>query len=185
VLSRVPDNGPHRADLLMERGRANQRLGGYFTGLDRDLPRAVRHHDAALKALGELAAMNPSNSVSQRNFADQIVMKATAQNMARDGAGALEGTRRAEVLLVRLAAADPKNVEAQHDLAFVYEQQGVALRLLRRYDEAEAALGRAMEIRERLAAADPTNREDVVGLKKVRGLLVDVARERLKSRALQ
>jgi tetratricopeptide (TPR) repeat protein len=184
VLSRVPEHGAHRADLLMERGRANQRLGGYFTGLDRDLPRAVRHHDAALNALGELAAMNPSNAVSQRNFADQIVMKATAQNMARDGAGALEGTRRAEELLGRLAAADPKNVEAQHDLAFVYEQQGAALRLLQRWDEAAEALGKAIAIRKRLIAADPRNREDVVGLRKVESLLNDVARDRVKSRVL-
>jgi eukaryotic-like serine/threonine-protein kinase len=170
VLERIPREGPHRAELLKETGRANQRLGGYFTGLDRDLPRAIRHHDAALVALGELAALDRTNAVAQRNYADQIVMKATAQNMARDGAGALEGTRRAEQILLPLAAADPKNVEAQHDLAFVYEQMGTALYRLQRWDEAEAAVERGIAIREKLVAADPENREDVGGLSKLRGI---------------
>ena len=170
VLERIPPNGAHRAELLKEIGRANQRLGGYFTGLDRDLPRAIRHHDAALAALGELAALDPANAVAQRNFADQIVMKATAQNMARDGAGALEGKRRAEQLLSRLAAADPKNVEAQRDVAFVYEQMGQALVHLKRWDEAAAAIDRAAAIRERHVAADPNNREDVSSLRKLRGI---------------
>jgi tetratricopeptide (TPR) repeat protein len=170
VLARVPAQGPHRAELLKETGRANQRLGGYFTGKDRDLPRAIRHHDAALGALGELAALDPANAVDQRNYADQIVMKATAQNMAGDGAGALEGTQRAEPLLTRLAAADPKNVEARRDLAFVYEQMGVALSNLERWDAAKEAIDRAIDIREKLVAADPKNREDVVGLKKLKGI---------------
>jgi tetratricopeptide (TPR) repeat protein len=181
VLGRVPERGPHRAELLKEVGRANQRLGGYFTGLDRDLPRAVRHHDAALTALGELAALDPTNAVAQRNFADQIVMKATAQNMAKDAAGALEGTKRAEQLLVRLAEADPKNVEAQHDLAFVYEQMGSALMLLERWDEAEVAVDRGIAIRQKLVAADVTNREDSLGLKKLYGIQKELRRRQSQS----
>ncbi|HEX6159405.1 MAG TPA: hypothetical protein VF111_04510, partial [Thermoanaerobaculia bacterium] len=170
ALDRVSEQGPHRLELLRERGRSNQRLGGYFTGLDRDLPRAIAYHDAALKALEERAALDPTNAVAQRNYADQFVMKASAQNMARDGAGALAGCERAEAILERLALADPKNVEAQHDLAWVYEQKGLALMHLKRWDESEAAYRDAIEIRQKLVAADPTNREDRLGLAKVESM---------------
>ncbi|HYR29009.1 MAG TPA: protein kinase, partial [Thermoanaerobaculia bacterium] len=108
TLDRLPKTGPVHRDALIEIGRANQRLGGYFSGLrERDLPRAIRHHDAALQALGERAALDPSDAVAQRNFADQIVMKATAQNLAADGAGALESCYRALPMLEALAKADP------------------------------------------------------------------------------
>ena len=67
-----------------------------------------------------------------------MVMKATAQNMMKDGAGALASTERALELLRELAAADPKNVEAQKDLAFAYGEQARALVHLGRLDEARA-----------------------------------------------
>jgi eukaryotic-like serine/threonine-protein kinase len=169
---------PHSPDALMEAGRAHQRLGGYFTGRGKDLPRAIRHHDAALRALGQRSALDPANSVARRNYADQIVMKATAQNMMKDGAGALESTTRALVLLHELAAADPKNFEAQHDLAFAYGEQGRALVNLGRQAEAERALNAAVAIHERRLAADPNSEEDRRDLRRIRGLLKTITAER-------
>ena len=167
VLARLPRS----PDALMETGRAHQRLGGYFSGSGKDLPRAIRHHDAALRALGERSALNPDDSVARRNYADQIVMKATAQNMMKDGAGALESTTRALVILRELAAADPKNFEAQHDLAFAYGEQGRALLNLGREAEAEEALHAAVAIHERRLAADPNSEEDRRDLNRIRSLL--------------
>ena len=170
ILEKIPRTGPHRSELLMETGRAHQHLGGYFTGLDRDLPRAIRHHDAALQALGERARLNPGDAVARRNFADQFVMKATAQNMARDGAGALQSTDRALEMLTELAAADPKNVEAQHDLAFAHGERGRALARLGRFAEAIRAYDAAVAIHERRIAADPSNQEERRDLARIRGL---------------
>ncbi|MDQ3282183.1 MAG: hypothetical protein M3Q69_12310, partial [Acidobacteriota bacterium] len=162
VLRRVPPDTSIRRDALRELGRANQRLGGFYTGpVVHDLPRAIRHHEAALEALGELARLDPADAVARRNYADQFIMKATAHNRMGDGAGALEATTRGLEVLRSLAAADPKNVEAQHDLAFACSEQGVALMHLGRNAEAVAALREAIAIRERLIAADPANQEDV------------------------
>jgi tetratricopeptide (TPR) repeat protein len=169
-LSRIPRHGPHWRDALIETARANQRLGGYFTGItERDLQRAIRHHDAALEALGERARLDPADAVARRNFADQFVMKATAQNMMQDGTGALESTDRALAMLTPLAAADPKNVEAQRDLAFAHSERGRALNMLGRGPEAGLAYAAAVRIRETLVAADPSNQEDVRELSKLRG----------------
>jgi tetratricopeptide (TPR) repeat protein len=160
TLGRIPRATVLRAQVLRELGRAHQRLGGYFSGiLERDLPRAIRHHDAALRALAERAALDPSDAVARRNYADQFVMKATAQNAMRDP-GALESTQHALKMLHALASADPKNVEAQHDLAFAYGEQALALAHLQRFDEAEQAFGEAIAIRKRLVAADSSNVED-------------------------
>ncbi len=165
-----------RRAVLQEIGRANQRLGGYYTGAGRDLSRSLRYHDAALRALGERAALDPSDAVARRNYADQFAMKATAQNAARDGMGALESTARALAVFKALAADDPDNVEAQHDLAFAYGERGIAYMSLKRYDEAEAALREAIAIRERLIVADPENQEDRRDLRRVQSFLFEAER---------
>lgn len=177
TLERLPAAGSHRRDALIEIGRANQRLGGYFTGLDRDLPRAIRHHDAALQALGERSRLDPSDAVARRNFADQFVMKATAQNMAGDGAGALASCELALPMLSALAAADAKNMEALRDLAFLHGERGRALLLLDRRADALRAYDAAVAIRERLVASDPSNQEDVRELRRLVGQR-DAARRR-------
>jgi tetratricopeptide (TPR) repeat protein len=178
VVSRVPANSDARRDALMELGRAHQHLGGYFSGADRDLPLAIRHHDAALRALGARAALDPDDAVARRNLADQYVMKATAQSAASDGAGALESTTHALKVLTPLAAADPKNIEAQHDLAFAYGEQGRALLLLRRFEEAEVVFGRAVAIHQRRLADDPSSAEDRRDLSRMTAFLKDVRARR-------
>jgi non-specific serine/threonine protein kinase/serine/threonine-protein kinase len=183
VLAGVTSTPEIRRDVLQEIGRANQRLGGYHSGggADRDLVKSLRHHDAAIRALGERAALDPSDSVARRNYADQFVMKSTAQNQAKDYAGAFASTSRALEVFLDLAAADPKNVEAQHDLAFAYGERGVALMNLRRLDEAEESLRRAEAIRERLVAADAGNQEDARDLRRVRGFIEEVQRLKKES----
>jgi eukaryotic-like serine/threonine-protein kinase len=168
VLSRLPVT----PESLLETGRAHQRLGGFFTGMmRRDFARAIRHHDAALQALARRSALDPTDAVARRNYADQIVMKATAQNMMKDGAGALASTERALVLLSELAAADSKNVEARKDLAFAYGEQAAALTILGRLDEARRAYRRAIEIHEQRLAIDPSSEEDRRDLNRLRGQL--------------
>ncbi|MFP5245209.1 MAG: hypothetical protein ACLGH0_00850, partial [Thermoanaerobaculia bacterium] len=135
-------------------------LGGYFSDvLERDLKRGIAHHEAALRALGERAALEPSNALAQRNYGDQFVMKATAHNTMKDGAGALDATNRALAVLRPLADADPRNKEAQHDLMFAYGERGIALMHLRRWKESEESLQQAVAILERLRAGDPSNKE--------------------------
>lgn len=160
---------PRSPDVLIETGRAHQRLGGFFSGtMVRDLPRSIRHHDAALHALAQRSALDPTDAVARRNYADQIVMKATAQNLMEDGAGALASTTRALELLHELAAADPMNVEARKDLAFAYGEQATALTHLGRIDEARAAYARAIGIHEQRLAIDPRSEEDRRDLKRLR-----------------
>ena len=168
-----------RRAVLQEIGRANQRLGGFYSGaMVKDLARSLRHHDAALRALGERAALDPSDAVARRNYADQFGMKATAQNRSGDWEGALESTGQALAMFHPLASADPDNVEAQHDLAFAYAERGFAFMKLKRYEEAEAAFKEAIAIRERLIAADPENQEDRRDLRRVRGMLSDAEKAR-------
>ncbi len=165
VALRVPENGAHRADRLVAVARAHQRLGGLLSYSD--LPASLAHHNAALAALDARSKLEPKNSVARRNYADQLVMRATTQNKMADGRGALEGCSRALEILGGIAAADPKNVEAQHDLAFVHEQLGAAYLHLARWDDAERAIHEAIAIRKRLIADDPSNKEDrrgIVGL---------------------
>ena len=163
---------PRSPDVLMERGRAHQRLGGFYSGMRaRNWPKAIENHDAALRALAERSALAPGDAVARRNWADQLVMKATAQNMMGDAAGALESTTRALVALRELAAADPRNYEAQKDLAFAYGEQGQALKKLGRDKEARAAFASAVAIHERRLAADPASEEDRRDLQKLRGLI--------------
>jgi hypothetical protein len=163
----------------METGRAHQHLGGMFTGGQyHDMAAALAHHDAATRALEERANLDPADAVARRNFADQLVMRATAQNAIRDGAGALEGTTHALAVMKELAAADPKNVEAQHDLAFVYEQMGFANMNLKRWNDGERATREAIAIRERLVAADSGNREDIRGLAVLYGVLATISQDR-------
>ena len=160
ILHAAPGEGAHRGDLLNELGRAHQRLGGYFCHpRHRDYTRALAHHDAALRALEERSAMMPANAAARRNAADQLVMKATAQNMSGDAAGALAGTRRAMEVLKALAAADPQNAEAERDVAFVQEQMAVACVALGRYDDAQREYEAALAIRERHVAQNPRNTE--------------------------
>lgn len=168
VLSRLPRS----PDVLIETGRAHQRLGGFFSGtMRRDLPRAIRHHDAALQALEQRSALDPADAVARRNLADQLVMKATAQNMMKDGAGALVSTERALEVLRDLAAADPKNSEAQKDLAFAYGEQGTAYEWLGRPAAARRAYAQAIAIHERRLAIDPSSAEDRRDLRRLRGEL--------------
>ena len=176
TLAHVQRTPEVERDVLVETGRANQRLGGFFSGKSRNLARAIQHHDAALHALEQRAALDPNDAVARRNYADQWVMKATAQNIARDGAGALESANRGLEMLAALAAADPKNVEAQHDLAFAYGERGTALVALERFPEAEDAFLEAVAIREKLVAADPSNLEDLRDLQKIRGYLARARR---------
>ncbi|MDP9193354.1 MAG: serine/threonine protein kinase [Acidobacteriota bacterium] len=164
-----------RSKYLQELGRANQRLGGFYTGgVVRDHARSLRHHDAALRALGERAALEPDDAVARRNYADQFAMKATLQNRSGDWAGALDSTAHALKTFKTLAADDPDNVEAQHDLAFAHGEQGIALMSLKRFDEAQTALREAISIRERLIMADPENQEDRRDLKRVQSLLFEM-----------
>jgi len=116
----------------------------------------------------------PDDAVARRNFADQLVMTATAQNAMRDAAGALTGTDRALPILTALAAADVNNREAQHDLAFAYEQKALALVILERWDEAHFAASKVRDIRQRLIAADPTNREDRRDITRTYGVLAQI-----------
>jgi non-specific serine/threonine protein kinase/serine/threonine-protein kinase len=177
TLTTMPPARELRPQVLFELGRAHQRLGGFYTGAKvRDFPRAIRHHDAALAALGELSAMNPGDAVARRNYADQLVMKATAHNVMEDGAAAVAATDRALTMLHEFAAADPKNMEAQHDLAFAYGEKGIGLMSMGRLAEAEQALAEAVRIREQLLAADPSKREVQRDLGKVQGALAEVRR---------
>ena len=163
---------PRSPETLIETGRANQRLGGFYSGLRaRNWEKAIAHHDAALRALGERSAASPGDAVARRNWADQIVMKATAQNMMGDAPAALESTTQAIRILRELAAADPRNVEAQKDLAFAYGEQGMALQKLGRTDEARQAILEAVAIHESRLAADPASQEDRRDLSKMRGVL--------------
>ncbi|HEV7763980.1 MAG TPA: serine/threonine-protein kinase [Thermoanaerobaculia bacterium] len=174
TLASVKSTPELRRDILQEIGRANQRLGGWYTGRGRDLARALRHHDAALRAFGERAALDPSDAQARRNYADQVAMKATAQNAAGDWNGALESTAHALEMFRTLAAEDPDNAEAQHDLAFAHGERGIAFMNLHRNDEAESALGEAIAIRERLIVADPENQEDRRDLKRMQRFLFEV-----------
>jgi tetratricopeptide (TPR) repeat protein len=175
TLMKMPPAPELRREVLRELGRAHQRLGGFFSGTQvRDLPRAIRHHEAALRALGDRLALDPADAVARRNYADQFGMKATAHNAMKDGAPALDATNRALTILHELAAADPKNTEAQHDLAFVYGEQGLAFMHLRRLDDAERAFGEAIRIRERLIAADPSNLEERRDLRRIEMFLREV-----------
>jgi tetratricopeptide (TPR) repeat protein len=177
TLIHMPPAPELRRQTLFELGRAHQRLGGFYTGARmRDFPRAIRHHDAALRALGELSALNPGDAVARRNYADQLVMKATAHNAVGDGASAVAATERALAMLHEFAAADPKNVEAQHDLAFAYGEKGQGLAHMGRLAEAEQALVEAVKIRERLLAADPSKQEVQRDLGRVKGALAEVRR---------
>jgi eukaryotic-like serine/threonine-protein kinase len=169
VLAAIPENGAHRGELLEQRARAHQRLGGYYTRLD--VSRALAHHDAALLALEQKSAMEPLSGVARRHAADQLVMRATAQVVLNDLAGAVAGTRRAATILRELAAADPTNSEAQHDLAFAYETEGSAHFRAGSWNEAEQAYRSALDIRQRLAELDPANHEDQRGLSALYGSL--------------
>ncbi|HEV7574191.1 MAG TPA: protein kinase [Thermoanaerobaculia bacterium] len=161
IVDRVPVTAANRKDVLTERGRIHQRLGGYFTGtIARDPARALQHHQAAERALEERAALDPNDAVAKRNFADQLVMTATLQNSVNDSAGALAGTARALPILRALATADADNIEAQHDLAFAYTQIARASLQLHRWPEASEAIDAALAIHTRLIERDPTNRED-------------------------
>jgi eukaryotic-like serine/threonine-protein kinase len=171
-----------RRAVLQEIGRANQRLGGYYSGEGRDPRRALQHHDAALRALGERAALDPSDAVARRNHADQFGMRATAQNRSGDSHGALQSTAQALTMFKTLAAEDPDNVEAQHDLAFAYGERAIAFMALKRYDEAEAAFNEAIAIRERLIVADPDNQEDRRDLRRIKVLLFEMERARAEKR---
>lgn len=182
MLAHVQSTPELRRSVLQEIGRANQRLGGYYSGHGHDLKRSLRHHEAATRALAERAALDPSDSVARRNLADQHAMTSTAQNRSGDWAGALESTAQALTVFKALALADPDNVEAQHDLAFAYAERGIAFQHLQRYDEATAAYNEAIAIRERLIVADPENQEDRRDLRRVRSMLFEVELARSKKR---
>jgi len=171
ILDRVAVTDANRKDVLTERGRVHQRLGGYFTGArEHDPARALLHHQAAERALEARAALDPNDAVAKRNFADQLVMTATLQNSVHDGAAALAGTSRALPILRALADADADNAEAQHDLAFAYTQNARANLNLRRWPDAAKAANDALAIQTRLIERDPTNREyrrDLAGIYKI------------------
>lgn len=193
VLARIPANA-NRAQLLHDVARANQHLGSVWSHEPGGLPRALQYHDAALHALEECMRLAPGNATARRNFADQLVMKATAQNAVGDAGGVIAGTQRALPILADLAAADPKNSEAQHDLAFAHEQLALALLSAKRYAEARGEAEQVLAIRQKLIAADPTNREDrrdmmrtysvLMGIESAAGNERAVAELREKSQAI-
>jgi tetratricopeptide (TPR) repeat protein len=170
-----------RGDFLVATARAHQRLGGYYSNArhrTRDPQLPIRHHDAALQALAERVALDPSSGTARRNYADQHVMKATAQNAIGDHEGALVSTRQAIVELTRLAAADAKNVEAQHDIAFAFETAARAQFHLGRFDEAETSYSDALAILKRLTDNDPTNREDLRGMIGITSRMAELRKKR-------
>ena len=178
VLARIPPDAPNRPDLLRETGRAHQRLGGIYTNPPQDLARALVHHDAARRALEECMRLSPGDTAARRNFADQLVMTATAHNAMHDDAATLAAIERALPILTELAAADRNNREAQHDLAFAYEQRSMALMHMKQWDEAQAAATTVLGIRERLIAADRNNREDRRDITRTLTILAEIARAR-------
>ncbi|MCU1244498.1 MAG: ppkA [Acidobacteria bacterium] len=179
ILGGLQAEGPGRSELLAETARAHQRLGAFLTrGTARDPAAALAHHQAALRALQERAALHPTDALARRDAADQLVMTATLQNTTGDSAAALEGTTRAMAVLGELAAADPNNIEAQHDLAFVHEQQASAYYQLARFDQATRSVREALRIRERLARSDRNNLEDRRGLVGLYALLADLEEQR-------
>jgi non-specific serine/threonine protein kinase/serine/threonine-protein kinase len=179
ILEGVPRIAAFQRDLLMETGRAHQRLGGYFTGnWEHDPQRALAHHQAATRVLEQRAKLDPTDAVSRRNYADQLLMTATLQNRTGDAQAAIAGTTTALGTLRELATGDADNVEAQHDLAFAYEQLGTANSILGRFDDAERAFNETLRIRQRLFAADPTNREEHRGIYSTYAALASLEKHR-------
>jgi len=193
VLARIPADA-NRAQLLRDIGRANQHLGSAWSHKPVDFKRALLYHDAALRALEECMRITPEDATARRNFADQLVMKATAQNAIGDVDGVIAGTQRALPILADIAAADPKNSEAQHDLAFAHEQLSLALLRAKRYAEARHEADQVLAIRQKLVDADARNREDRRDMMRTYGILVEIekaaghdviaAELRAKSRAI-
>jgi tetratricopeptide (TPR) repeat protein len=170
ALQAVPVNGALRGERLDALARANARLGGLFSNAafvdPHDRGRCIRYHEAALQALRERAALEPSSATARRNLADQEVMTATAQLFIGDPAGALSHTAGALEVLRPLAAADPTNVEARHDIAFALHTQGRAQLSLRNAAGAKEAYEGALEILTKLAE-DTSNieaRRDLAGV---------------------
>lgn len=177
TLGRPQRDASLERDRLVELARAHQRLGGYYSNPGRAATtRAIRHHDAALHALEARVRLDPDDAVMRRNWADQFIMKATAYNLAGDGASALEATESGLSVLEELASQDGMNAEAQHDLAFAHAERGKALRALGRIDEAAAAIERAVVIRRRLVAEDPSNEEAQRDLELAEQNLTDLPR---------
>jgi len=173
VLARIPA-GANRARLLRDVARANQHLGSVWSHEPIDLQRALRYHDAALQALEECMRLAPDDATARRNFADALVMKATAQNAIGDVDGVIAGTQRALPILAGIAAADPKNSEAQHDLAFAHEQLALGFLRAKRYAEARHEAEQVLAIRQKLIAADANNREDRRDMMRTYGVLVEI-----------
>jgi tetratricopeptide (TPR) repeat protein len=173
VLARIPANA-NRAQLLRDIGRANQHLGSAWSHKPVDFKRALLDHDAALRALEECMRLTPDDASARRNFADQLAMKATAQNAIGDVDGVIAGMQRALPILADLGAADPKNSEAQHDLAFAHEQLALAYLRAKRYAEARHEADQVLAIRQKLVAADARNREDRRDMMRTYGILVEI-----------
>lgn len=176
VLARIPPNAD-RLRLMHDAARANQRLGSAWSHEPFDLRRALQYHDAALQALEECTRLAPNDATARRNYADQLVMKATAQNAYGDVEGVIAGTQRALPILQQLADADPKNSEAQHDLAFAHEQLALGLIRVKRFAEARTHAEQVLAIRQQLIAADPTNREDRRDMMRTYGVLIEIEKE--------
>ncbi|HJW92759.1 MAG TPA: serine/threonine-protein kinase [Thermoanaerobaculia bacterium] len=172
VLAHIPPSAD-RLRVLHDSSRANQRLGSFWT-YRHDLKRALQYHDAALTGLEECMRLAPDDATARRNYADQLVMKATAQNTYGDIDGVIEGTQRALPILDALAAADPKNSEAQHDLAFAHEQLALGLIRKERWSDARAQAEQVLAIRQKLIAADPNNREDRRDMMRTYGVLIAI-----------
>jgi tetratricopeptide (TPR) repeat protein len=181
VLDALPRTGPHLMELLENTGRAHQRLGGMLTQppmIARYGDLCVRHHDAALQALAQTVALAPGSGIARRNYADQFVMKATAQVAMKDGKGALAGTRRALEELERLRSSDPNNVELQHDTAFALQTMGEAYVQQQQWKEAATAYADALAIFESLSKRDATNRESRRGLARTYSLIASMHKSR-------
>jgi tetratricopeptide (TPR) repeat protein len=170
AVERVPAAGALRGERLDALARGNARLGGLYSNADfvdpLDRGRCIRYHEAALKALRERVALEPSSATARRNVADQEVMTATAQLFVGDSAGALSHTGGALGELRPLAASDPTNVEARHDLAFALSIQGRALLNLRDAARARASYEEALQILTKLVtdASNKESRRDLIGV---------------------
>jgi eukaryotic-like serine/threonine-protein kinase len=183
ALGRIAPGDVPRAALLREMARAHQRLGGIYTHPPKNLPRALAHHDAARRALEECVRLAPDDATARRNFADQLVMTATALNAMHDSAAAIAAMDRALPILEALATADGKNKEAQHDLAFAYEQKAMALADLKRWEEARNSAAKVLAVRQQLIDADAGNREDRRDMTRTFALLATIERARGNPRA--
>lgn len=100
-------------------GVIHQRLGNYLASHGA-LREAMAHQEAALALFEAEWRRHPDDPGVQRDYADQLVMKAEAQARAGDRTGAVADCDRGIVIFERLLRLDSANVEAQRDLGYAW-----------------------------------------------------------------